>query len=58
MEKLVESINQEKNRFTIDSIVDERALHEIYYKGFKRVLKEKGFDSYTTDSGNIVFSKK
>lgn len=33
--------NQEKNRFTIDSIVDERALHEIYYKGFKRVLKEK-----------------
>lgn len=32
--------NQEKNRFTIDSIVDERALHEIYYKGFKRVLKE------------------
>ncbi|MFA5470989.1 MAG: glycoside hydrolase family 3 C-terminal domain-containing protein [Acholeplasmataceae bacterium] len=33
--------NQEKNRFTIDSIVDERALHEIYYKGFNRVLKEK-----------------
>jgi beta-glucosidase len=32
--------NQEKNRFTIDSIVDERALHEIYYKGFKRILKE------------------
>ena len=32
--------NQEKNRFTIDSIVDDRALHEIYYKGFKRVLKE------------------
>lgn len=33
--------NQEKNRFTLDSIVDERALHEIYYKGFERVLKEK-----------------
>ncbi len=33
--------NQEKNRFTIDSIVDERALNEIYYKGFERVLREK-----------------
>ncbi len=32
--------NQEKNRFTIDSIVDERALQEIYYKGFKRALQE------------------
>lgn len=32
--------NQEKNRFTIDSVVAERALHEIYYKGFKRALKE------------------
>lgn len=32
--------NQEKNRFTIDSIVDDRALNEIYYKGFQRVLKE------------------
>jgi beta-glucosidase len=33
--------NQEKYRFSIDSIVDERALHEIYYKGFKRALEEK-----------------
>jgi beta-glucosidase len=32
--------NQETNRFTIDSIVDERALHEIYYKNFKRVIDE------------------
>ncbi len=32
--------NQEKNRFTINSVVDERALHEIYYRGFKRALKE------------------
>ncbi len=32
--------NQEKNRFTIDSIVDERALREIYLKAFKRVVKE------------------
>ncbi len=32
--------NQETNRFTIDSIVDDRALQEIYYKNFKRVVKE------------------
>jgi len=32
--------NQETNRFTIDSIVGERALHEIYYKNFKRVIDE------------------
>ncbi|PKK96601.1 MAG: glycosyl hydrolase, partial [Tenericutes bacterium HGW-Tenericutes-3] len=33
--------NQEKRRFTIDSIVDERALREIYLKAFERVIKEK-----------------
>ncbi|MBN2299979.1 MAG: glycoside hydrolase family 3 C-terminal domain-containing protein [Acholeplasmataceae bacterium] len=32
--------NQEKNRFTIDCIVDDRALREIYLKAFKRVIKE------------------
>ena len=32
--------NQEKHRFTIDSIVDERALHEIYLSPFKRVIAE------------------
>lgn len=32
--------NQEKNRFTIDSIVDERAMREIYLKAFERVVKE------------------
>lgn len=32
--------NQEKNRFTIDSIVDDRALREIYLKAFERVAKE------------------
>ena len=32
--------NQEKNRFFIDSIVDDRALHEIYLSAFKRAVKE------------------
>ncbi len=32
--------NQEKFRFTSDSIVDERALREIYLKAFERVIKE------------------
>jgi len=32
--------NQEKRRFTIDSVVDERALREIYLKAFERVIKE------------------
>ncbi|MFU8792965.1 MAG: glycoside hydrolase family 3 C-terminal domain-containing protein [Acholeplasmataceae bacterium] len=32
--------NQEKNRFFIDSVVDDRALHEIYLAAFKRAVKE------------------
>ncbi len=32
--------NQEKHRFTINSIVDERALQEIYLAPFKRVIAE------------------
>lgn len=32
--------NQETNRFFIDSIVDERALQEIYLKAFKEVVSE------------------
>ncbi len=32
--------NQEKHRFTVNSIVDERALHEIYLAPFKRVIAE------------------
>jgi beta-glucosidase len=33
--------NQEKNRFIQDSVVDERAMHEIYLKAFKMCVKEK-----------------
>jgi beta-glucosidase len=32
--------NQETNRFFVDSIVDERALREIYLKAFREVIKE------------------
>ncbi|MFZ1242656.1 MAG: glycoside hydrolase family 3 C-terminal domain-containing protein [Candidatus Saccharimonas sp.] len=32
--------SQEHLRMSIDEIVDERALHEIYLEGFRRVVKE------------------
>ena len=32
--------NQEKNRFFVDSIVDERTLHEIYLRAFREAVKE------------------
>lgn len=33
--------NQETYRFTINSVVDERALREIYLKGFEIAIREK-----------------
>lgn len=33
--------NQEKNRFFVNSMVDERALREIYLKAFERVIVEQ-----------------
>jgi beta-glucosidase len=33
--------NQEKNRFFINSVVDQRALREIYIRAFERVIQEK-----------------
>ena len=32
--------NQETNRFTVDSIVDERVMREIYLPAFERVVKD------------------
>lgn len=32
--------NQETNRLTSDSVVDERTLHEIYLAGFKKAIQE------------------
>lgn len=45
--------NQEANRYGVDSIVSERALREIYLKGFEMAVKEGGADSVMTTYGAV-----
>lgn len=40
--------NQEKSRHTVESVVSERALREIYLKGFEMAVKEGGARSLMT----------
>ena len=45
--------NQETNRRGIDSVVSERALREIYLKGFEIAIKEGGASSVMTTYGSV-----
>lgn len=45
--------NQEKKRHDVDSIVSERALREIYLKGFEIAVKEAQADSIMTTYGRL-----
>lgn len=45
--------NQEKKRHDVDSIVSERALREIYLKGFEIAVKEAQADSVMTTYGRL-----
>ncbi|MCM1132600.1 MAG: glycoside hydrolase family 3 C-terminal domain-containing protein [Ruminococcus flavefaciens] len=45
--------NQETNRHFLESVVSERALREIYLKGFEIAVKEGGADSIMTTYGSI-----
>lgn len=45
--------NQETGRHTIDSVVSERALREIYLKGFELAVKEGGAVSVMTTYGSL-----
>jgi beta-glucosidase len=40
--------NQEKSRFLVDAVVSERALREIYLKGFEMAVKEGGANAIMT----------
>ena len=45
--------NQETDRHSIDSVVSERALREIYLKGFEIAVKEGAADSIMTTYGSV-----
>ncbi|MGN0556348.1 MAG: glycoside hydrolase family 3 C-terminal domain-containing protein, partial [Acutalibacteraceae bacterium] len=45
--------NQEFGRSTIDSVISERALREIYLKGFEIAVKEGGATSVMTTYGGL-----
>ncbi len=45
--------NQETRRHDIDSVISERALREIYLKGFELAIKEGGADSVMTTYGAV-----
>lgn len=45
--------NQEKNRHTIDSVISERAMREIYLKGFEIAVKRGGATSIMTTYGSV-----
>lgn len=45
--------NQETNRHFVDSVVSERAVREIYLKGFELAVKQGDADSIMTTYGKI-----
>lgn len=45
--------NQEKSRCTVDAIVSERALREIYLKGFELAVKQGGANAIMTSFNPI-----
>jgi len=45
--------NQETNRHFLDSVVSERALREIYLKGFETAVKEGGAKTIMTTYGAV-----
>lgn len=45
--------NQETNRHGIDSVISERALREIYLKGFETAVKKGGAETVMTTYGSV-----